>query len=82
MAAVMLRSYLRCSNQNPLYKPSDYLGRRGNQPIVFSQLKKVEDIQAIRGYGVMSMLGVVIDGSGMHAAECPTQQAGSAGISG
>jgi len=37
------------------------------------QLEKVEDIQAIMGYGVMSTPGVVIDGSVVHAGGVPSR---------
>jgi small redox-active disulfide protein 2 len=35
------------------------------------QLEKVEDIQAIMSYGVMSTPGVVIDGQVVHAGGVP-----------
>jgi small redox-active disulfide protein 2 len=35
------------------------------------QIEKVEDIQAIMGYGVMSTPGVVIDGKVVHAGGVP-----------
>ncbi len=34
-------------------------------------LEKVEDIQAIMGYGVMSTPGVVVDGKVVHAGGVP-----------
>jgi small redox-active disulfide protein 2 len=37
------------------------------------QLEKVEDIQAIMGYGVMSTPGVVIDGKVVHAGGVPSR---------
>jgi len=37
------------------------------------QLEKVEDIQAIIGYGVMSTPGVVIDGAVVHAGGVPSR---------
>ena len=37
------------------------------------QLEKVEDIQAIMGYGVMSTPGVVIDGTVVHAGGVPSR---------
>jgi small redox-active disulfide protein 2 len=37
------------------------------------QLDKVEDIQAIMGYGVMSTPGVVIDGKVVHAGGVPSR---------
>ncbi|MEO6976189.1 MAG: thioredoxin family protein [Gallionella sp.] len=36
------------------------------------QLEKVEDIQAIMGYGVMSTPGVVVDGKVVHAGGVPS----------
>ncbi len=35
------------------------------------ELEKVEDIQAIMGYGVMSTPGVVVDGRVVHAGGVP-----------
>jgi len=37
------------------------------------QLDKIEDIQAIIGYGVMSTPGVVIDGKVVHAGGVPSR---------
>lgn len=37
------------------------------------QLEKVEDIQTIMGYGVMSTPGIVIDGKVVHAGGVPTR---------
>lgn len=37
------------------------------------QLEKVEDIQAIMGYGVMSTPGVVIDGKVVHSGGIPAK---------
>lgn len=37
------------------------------------QFEKVEDIQAIMGYGVMSTPGVVIDGKVVHAGGVPSR---------
>ena len=36
-------------------------------------LEKVEDLQAIMGYGVMSTPGVVIDGKVVHAGGVPAR---------
>jgi small redox-active disulfide protein 2 len=36
-------------------------------------LEKIEDLQAIMGYGVMSTPGVVIDGKVVHAGGVPTR---------
>ncbi|MCD6707796.1 MAG: thioredoxin family protein [Thiobacillus sp.] len=38
------------------------------------QLEKVEDIQAIMGYGVMSTPGVVIAGKVVHAGGVPSRE--------
>jgi small redox-active disulfide protein 2 len=37
------------------------------------QIEKVEDLQAIMGYGVMSTPGVVIDGKVVHAGGIPAK---------
>jgi small redox-active disulfide protein 2 len=37
------------------------------------QLEKIEDIQAIMAYGVMSTPGVVIDGKVVHAGGVPSR---------
>jgi small redox-active disulfide protein 2 len=37
------------------------------------QLEKVEDLQAIMAYGVMSTPGVVIDGKVVHSGGIPTR---------
>jgi small redox-active disulfide protein 2 len=38
------------------------------------QLEKIEDIQAIMGYGVMSTPGVVIDGKVVHTGGVPSRE--------
>ena len=38
------------------------------------QVKKVEDIQQIIGYGVMATPGVVIDGKIVHSGGIPTRE--------
>ena len=40
---------------------------------VAGQIEKVEDLQAIMGYGVMSTPGVVIDGKVVHAGGIPAR---------
>ncbi len=40
---------------------------------VAMQLEKLEDIQAIMGYGVISTPGVVIDGKVVHAGGVPSR---------
>ena len=37
------------------------------------QIEKVEDLQAIMGYGVMSTPGVVVDGKVVHAGGIPAK---------
>jgi len=37
------------------------------------KLEKIEDLQAIMGYGVMSTPGVVIDGRVVHAGGVPSR---------
>jgi len=46
------------------------------------QLEKVEDIQAIMGYGVMSTPGVVIDGKVVHAGGVPSREKVAAWLAG
>lgn len=38
------------------------------------ELEKIEDIQAIMAYGVMSTPGVVVDGKVVHAGGVPTRE--------
>jgi small redox-active disulfide protein 2 len=38
------------------------------------ELEKVEDLQDIMGYGVMSTPGVVLDGQVVHAGGIPSKQ--------
>lgn len=38
------------------------------------RVEKIEDIQAIMGYGVMSTPGVVIDGKVVHAGGVPSRE--------
>jgi small redox-active disulfide protein 2 len=40
---------------------------------VVVQIEKVEDLQAIMGYGVMSTPGVVVDGKVVHAGGIPSR---------
>jgi small redox-active disulfide protein 2 len=40
---------------------------------VAAHIEKVEDIQAIMGYGVLSTPGVVIDGQVVHAGGVPSR---------
>jgi small redox-active disulfide protein 2 len=41
---------------------------------VAARLEKVEDLQAIMSYGVMSTPGVVIDGKVVHAGGVPSRE--------
>ena len=56
---------------------ADVAAERG----VTVQLEKVEDIQAIMGYGVMSTPGVVIDGRVVHAGGVPSRDKVAAWVS-
>jgi len=59
-----------CANcRPPLKLIEDVAAEQG----VAVQLDKVEDIQAIMGYGVMSTPGVVIDGKVVHAGGVPSR---------
>lgn len=46
------------------------------------ELEKVEDLQAIMGYGVMSTPGVVIDDKVVHAGGVPTREKIAAWLAG
>ena len=46
------------------------------------ELEKVEDLQAILGYGVMSTPGVVIDGKVVHAGGVPSREKIAAWLAG
>lgn len=46
------------------------------------KLEKVEDMQAIMGYGVMSTLGVVVDDKVVHAGGIPSNDAIEGWLSG
>jgi small redox-active disulfide protein 2 len=59
-----------CSNcRNTIQLIEEVAGAHG-EPI---ELEKVEDIQAIARYGVMSTPGVVIDGTVVHAGGMPSR---------
>ncbi len=45
------------------------------------QIEKVEDMQKIMSYGIMSTPGVVIDGQVVHAGGVPTRQKAEAWFS-
>jgi small redox-active disulfide protein 2 len=57
-----------CANCKTTLKLIEEVAAEKGVPV---QLEKVEDIQAIMGYGVMSTPGVVIDGKVVHAGGVP-----------
>lgn len=59
-----------CANCKTTLKLIEEVAAEKGVPV---QLEKVEDIQAIMGYGVMSTPGVVIDGKVVHAGGVPTR---------
>lgn len=59
-----------CANCKTTYKLiEEAAAARG----IAVQIEKVEDLQAIMGYGVMSTPGVVIDGKVVHAGGIPAK---------
>jgi len=59
-----------CANcRNTLKLIADMAKEKG----VEIQLEKVEELQAIMGYGVMSTPGVVLDGKVVHAGGVPSR---------
>lgn len=60
-----------CSNCKATIKLIDTVAQEKGAEI---QLEKVEDIQAIMSYGIMSTPGVVIDGHVVHAGGVPSRQ--------
>lgn len=59
-----------CANCQSTYKlVAEVAQARGEQ----IELAKVEDLQQIMGYGVMSTPGVVIDGKVVHAGGVPAR---------
>jgi small redox-active disulfide protein 2 len=46
------------------------------------ELEKIEDMQAIMGYGVMSTPGVVVDGKVVHAGGVPSRDKVAGWLSG
>ena len=59
-----------CANCKTTYKLiEEAAAARG----VAVQIEKVEDLQAILGYGVMSTPGVVVDGKVVHAGGIPAK---------
>ena len=60
-----------CSNCKNTIKLIDAIAREKGAEI---EIEKVEDIQAIMGYGIMSTPGVVLDGLVVHAGGVPSRQ--------
>ncbi|MEW6025406.1 MAG: thioredoxin family protein [Pseudomonadota bacterium] len=59
-----------CANCKTTAKLIEDIAAEKGVPV---QVEKVEDIQAIMGYGVMSTPGVVIDGKVVHAGGVPSR---------
>jgi small redox-active disulfide protein 2 len=59
-----------CANCKTTLKLIEEMAREKGVEI---QLEKIEDIQAIMGYGVMSTPGVVLDGKVVHAGGVPSR---------
>ena len=59
-----------CANCKTTAKLIEDIAAEKGVPV---QVEKVEDIQAIMGYGVMSTPGIVIDGKVVHAGGVPSR---------
>lgn len=59
-----------CANCQNTYKLVEEVARARGMEVA---LEKVEDLQQIMRYGVMSTPGVVIDGKVVHAGGVPTR---------
>lgn len=59
-----------CANCQNTYKLVAEVAQAKGEPI---ELEKVEDLQKIMGFGVMSTPGVVIDGKVVHAGGVPAR---------
>jgi len=59
-----------CANCKTTLKLIDEAAKEKGTDI---QLEKIEDIQAIMSYGVMSTPGVVVDGKVVHAGGVPSR---------
>jgi small redox-active disulfide protein 2 len=59
-----------CANCKTTLKLIEEMAKEKGEEI---QLEKVEDIQSIMGYGVMSTPGVVLDGKVVHAGGVPSR---------
>jgi small redox-active disulfide protein 2 len=60
-----------CANCKNTIQLIEEIALEKKQPI---QLEKVEDIQEIMSYGIMSTPGVVIDGTVVHAGGVPSRE--------
>lgn len=60
-----------CSNCKNTIQLIEEIALEKKQPI---KLEKVEDIQKIMSYGIMSTPGVVIDGTVVHAGGVPSRE--------
>lgn len=60
-----------CANCKNTIKLIEEIAQEKNQAI---KLEKVEDIQKIMSYGIMSTPGVVIDGIVVHAGGVPSRE--------
>lgn len=60
-----------CANCKATVKLVEEVAREKGVEI---QLEKVEDIQDIMSYGIMSTPGVVVDGKVMHAGGVPSRE--------
>lgn len=60
-----------CANCKNTIKLIEEIAQEKNQAI---KLEKVEDIQKIMSYGIMSTPGVVIDGIIVHAGGAPSRE--------
>lgn len=59
-----------CANCQNTYKLVEEVAKARGEAI---ELEKVEDLQKIMGFGVMSTPGVVIDGKVVHAGGVPAR---------
>ena len=60
-----------CANCKNTYALVEEVAKAKGEQI---ELEKVEDLQKIMGYGVMSTPGVVIDGKVVHAGGVPSRE--------
>jgi len=67
-----------CANCKATFNLLDTIAREKGVEI---QLEKVEDMEKITSYGIMSTPGVVIDGQVVHAGGVPSRQKAEAWFS-